>query len=191
MCSAGLAHRRLTPTNCDDLLFDDVLWVDNALRDHHDFVALMRDRGVEVVELHDMLTEILGQPDAKAWLLDRKIVANEVGRGLVDDTRSFLDGLPERTLAEYLIGGLATTDLPDDFRLGYVALARDLTGIRDYLMPSAQDAAACHRATRWSNDMRRRWLRSPGGDRTRSHCGGTTLSVGGLMCGTRSGCGAT
>jgi arginine deiminase len=52
VCSPGLAHTRLTPTNCDELLFDDVLWVQNAKRDHFDFVAKMRERGVEVVEKH-------------------------------------------------------------------------------------------------------------------------------------------
>jgi arginine deiminase len=57
VCSPGLAHERLTPTNCDDLLFDDVLWVQNARRDHFDFIDKMRDRDVEVVELHDVLTE--------------------------------------------------------------------------------------------------------------------------------------
>ena len=30
VCAPGRAHQRLTPSNCDDLLFDDVLWVDNA-----------------------------------------------------------------------------------------------------------------------------------------------------------------
>ena len=79
VCSPGLAHERLTPTNCDDLLFDDVLWVQNARRDHFDFMDKMRDRDVEVVELHDVLTETMDDPDAKAWLLDRKIVA-ERGR---------------------------------------------------------------------------------------------------------------
>ena len=93
VCSPGLAHERLTPTNCDDLLFDDVLWVQNARRDHFDFMDKMRDRDVEVVELHNLLTETMEIPEAKAWLLDRKIVANEVGLGLVDDTRGYLDSL--------------------------------------------------------------------------------------------------
>jgi arginine deiminase len=149
VCSPGLAHRRLTPTNCDELLFDDVLWVDRAERDHLDFVALMRDRGIEVVELHDMLTEMLGQPGAKAWLLDRKIVANEVGLGLVAETRSFLEGLPDRALAEYLIGGLATTDLPDDLRPGYVVLARERSGARDYLMPPLPNTLYTRDTTCW------------------------------------------
>ena len=102
VCSPGLAHERLTPTNCDDLLFDDVLWVQNARRDHFDFMDKMRDRGVEVVELHNLLTETMAIPEAKAWLLDRKIVPNEVGLGLVDDTRGFLDSLEPRRLAELL-----------------------------------------------------------------------------------------
>ena len=57
VCAPGRAHERLTPSNCDELLFDDVLWVDNAKRDHFDFVHKMRDRGVEVVEMHNLLAE--------------------------------------------------------------------------------------------------------------------------------------
>ena len=49
VCAPGVAHSRLTPSNCDQLLFDDVLWVENAKRDHFDFVTKMRDRGIEVV----------------------------------------------------------------------------------------------------------------------------------------------
>ncbi len=41
----GRAHQRLTPSNCDALLFDDVLWVDVAQRDHFDFIQKMRARG--------------------------------------------------------------------------------------------------------------------------------------------------
>src|SRR5690348_12308333 len=63
VCSPGLAHERLTPTNCDDVLFDDVLWVWNARRDHVDFVDQLRNRGVEVVELHEILAETMAQAD--------------------------------------------------------------------------------------------------------------------------------
>jgi arginine deiminase len=149
VCSPGLAHRRLTPTNCDELLFDDVMWVDQAQRDHRDFVALMRNRGIEVVELHDMLSEMLGRAEAKAWLLDRKVVVNEVGLGLVNETRSFLDGLEDGALADYLIGGLATTDLPDELRTGYLALARERTGARDYLMPPLPNTLYTRDTTCW------------------------------------------
>ncbi len=85
VCSPGLAHQRLTPSNCDELLFDDVLWVNQAKRDHFDFVTKMRERGVEVLEMHNLLTETVSNPVALKWILDRKITANQVGIGLQDE----------------------------------------------------------------------------------------------------------
>jgi arginine deiminase len=149
VCAPGLAHRRLTPTNADDLLFDDVMWVEMAQRDHADFVNKLRTRGVEVVELHDLLAQTMALPEAKSWLLDRKIVANEVGVGLIDDTRAYLETLKPRQLAEYLIGGLATSDLPDEFRSDYVALARESTGVREYLMPPLPNTLYTRDTTCW------------------------------------------
>jgi arginine deiminase len=149
VCAPGLAHLRLTPSNSDDLLFDDVMWVRNARRDHADFVTRMRERGVEVVELHDVLAETMAIPEAKAWLFDRKVVANEVGLGLVEDTRAFLEGLEHRRLAEYLIGGLSTVDLPERFRSGYVALARESAGVPCYLMPPLPNTLYTRDTTCW------------------------------------------
>jgi hypothetical protein len=45
VCRPGLAHQRLTPDNCHDLLFDDVIWVNEAQKDHYDFVLKMQERG--------------------------------------------------------------------------------------------------------------------------------------------------
>jgi arginine deiminase len=149
VCSPGLAHERLTPSNCDDLLFDDVLWVQNARRDHFDFIDKMREREVEVVELHNVLTETMENDDARAWLLDRKIVANEVGLGLVDDTRGFLDSLQPRRLAELLIGGMSTRDLPAEIKSGYRALAREAAGVTEYLMPPLPNTLYTRDTTCW------------------------------------------
>lgn len=149
VCAPGLAHRRLTPTNADDLLFDDVMWVENAQRDHADFVIKLQQRGVEVVELHDLLAQTMAIPEARTWLLDRKITANEVGPGLIDGTRAFLETLEPRQLAEYLIGGLAAADLPDEFRSGYVALVRESTGVREYLMPPLPNTLYTRDTTCW------------------------------------------
>src|SRR5512133_646193 len=135
VCAPGLAHERLTPSNRETLLFDEVMWVQNARRDHLEFMAKMRDRGIEVVELHDLLAATLASLEGKAWLLDRKIVPNEVGLGLVEGTRAFLESLPPRALAEYMIGGLSTFDLPEEFRSSDLALARESKGMGEYLMP--------------------------------------------------------
>ncbi len=149
VCAPGLAHRRLTPTNAEELLFDDVMWVENAQRDHADFVGKLRQRGVEVVELHDLLAQTMAITEARDWLLDRKVVPNEVGIGLVEDTRAYLETLQPRPLADYLIGGLATADLPDYFRPDYVALARESTGVREYLLPPLPNTLYTRDTTCW------------------------------------------
>ena len=59
VCHPGLAHERLTPSNCSDLLYDDVIWVEQAKRDHRDFVSKMQERGVRVLEMHDLLEQVL------------------------------------------------------------------------------------------------------------------------------------
>ena len=149
VCAPGLAHRRLTPTNADSLLFDDVLWVDNAVRDHEQFVADLRSHDVDVVELHELLAATVAIPEARGWLLDHKIVPNQVGLGLVDDTRAFLDELSPADLAEFLIGGLATTDLPSDLRGDYIGLARESNGVREYLMPPLPNTLYTRDTTCW------------------------------------------
>ncbi|MFD6129205.1 arginine deiminase [Streptomyces diastaticus] len=149
VCSPGLAHRRLTPTNSHDLLFDDVMWVENAQRDHAEFVAELRRRGVDVVELHTLLAETLAVPGARSWLLERKVTADQVGVGLVDSTLAYLETLDDRRLAEHLIGGLATADLPPEYRTGFVALARESTGGHAYLLPPLPNTLYTRDTTCW------------------------------------------
>ena len=112
VCRPGLAHQRLTPGNCKDLLFDDVLWVHEAQKDHYDFVLKMQERGVEVLELHDMLAQTLAIKEARKFILDRRIVGNSVGVGTAKAIRPWLDEMPAKTLADHLIGGISIGDLP-------------------------------------------------------------------------------
>ncbi len=149
VCAPGLAHTRLTPTNCDELLFDDVIWVDNARRDHSDFVAKMRDCGVEVLEMHDLLAETLDKPEAKRWILDQQITPNEVGVELIGEIRSFLESLPSRKLAETLIGGLSTYDLPESYGGEALKLVREAAGGAEYLLPPLPNMLYTRDTTCW------------------------------------------
>ena len=49
----GLEHTRLTPSNAEELLFDDVLWVSRAKQEHDAFVEVMRERGVRSLRGRD------------------------------------------------------------------------------------------------------------------------------------------
>lgn len=113
VCRPSLAHQRLTPGNCHDLLFDDVIWVHEAQKDHYDFVLKMQERGVEVLELHDLLAESLENKEGRSFVLDRRIVPNVLGTQVAEAMRPWLDEMPSKELAAFLIGGIAVSDLPD------------------------------------------------------------------------------
>jgi arginine deiminase len=112
VCRPGLAHLRLTPDNCKDLLFDDVIWVQEAKNEHYKFVEVMRDRGIDVVDMHELLAQTLEDAEARAWVLDRKINPDRVALFVVDEVRAWLNEMPAADLAEFLIGGIATSDVP-------------------------------------------------------------------------------
>jgi len=108
----GQALARLTPSNCHELLFDDVLWVKQARTDHMEFVDAMRYRGAEVVFLRELLTETLRIPEARDWLLRRRVNENTVGVGLADDLRAHLTEIDADPLSLILLGGMSRAELP-------------------------------------------------------------------------------
>jgi arginine deiminase len=113
-----LSLRRLTPTNHDELLFDDVLWVERAQWEHDQFVAAMRARGVQVLYFQQLLAESLAADDAaRVRLIDVVCTAYTVGPLLVDTVREKLCALAPDDLAKHLIGGLTVAEAGLDLRV--------------------------------------------------------------------------
>jgi arginine deiminase len=110
-----LSLKRLTPSNCEELLFDGVLWVKKARWEHDMFVDHMRSRGIEVVIVQDLLAETMKVPEARKWLLERKVTANEQGVMFSQELRGWLNEMDAAELATYLIGGLLVRELPPEF----------------------------------------------------------------------------
>ena len=95
----GLSLERLTPANRADFLFDDVVWVERAQSEHDAFVAVMRDRGVEVLELEELLAQTFS-------------ASEEASHGLLIRE---LEGLDLATLSRHSLG--ATVSGADTFVL--------------------------------------------------------------------------
>src|SRR4029077_4579819 len=112
VCRPGLAHQRLTPGNCHDLLFDDVIWVQEARKDHFDFVSKMRDRDIEVLDFTVLLGEAMEHKAARTFVLQHRITRNTVGPVIAEALYSWLESIPGAQLAELLIGGIAVQDVP-------------------------------------------------------------------------------
>ena len=108
----GNELRRLTPRNSDELLFDGVPWVDRAQEEHDRFAQTLRDHGVEVLYLRNLLAETLEVPEARDELLDAALRPQTIGPTLAETLRDHLANLPPEDLAEILMAGMAHEELP-------------------------------------------------------------------------------
>jgi arginine deiminase len=107
----GLELTRLTPDNCRDLLFDDVLWAERAREEHDVFAQTLRDHGVRVHLFEVLLAETLAVDEARAFVLDRLCTPEVVGPTLAGPLRQVGQDVDAATLAELLIGGVTRADL--------------------------------------------------------------------------------
>lgn len=106
----ALTH--LTPSNCHELLFDDVLAVEAAGEEHDAFANTLRSQDVEVLLLHDLLVETLAVEQAKTWLLETQISDFRYGPIFANEIRQYLSQMDNEHLATVLLGGLAYSELP-------------------------------------------------------------------------------
>lgn len=149
VCSPGLAQQRLTPDNCHDLLFDDLLWVERAQQDHDEFIAQLRHHGVEVLEEHHLLTEVLAMPEGREWTLSRMLTADTVGLGFMADVRAWLESLPAAKLAAHLIGGVSLLDLPKDVHGSFLTAFADGPAADNFILPPLPNTQFARDSSSW------------------------------------------
>ena len=105
-----LSLHRLTPSNCQELLFDDVPHVEKAEQEHQVFRDVLAHQGVEVLLLSDLLSDTLKHDVAKTWLLSQHISDERYGPTLAEELRHYLAAKDSRQLANTLIGGLTAEE---------------------------------------------------------------------------------
>ena len=123
----GLEHTRLTPSNAEELLFDDVLWVSRAKAEHDAFCDVMREREVEVFEAEQMLAEALAGRGARDWVCDHILSEREVGITAAQRAREWAGTADAALVAEFLIGGITKADVQRD--VGLVWESADPTSV--------------------------------------------------------------
>jgi arginine deiminase len=102
---------RLTPSNKDDFLFDDVLWPKHARQEHDAFVDALRVAGVRVHLFDSLLRETLAIPEAKRFVLDAVLDERVYGPLAIDAMRNAFDAMDDETLTRYLIGGITKREM--------------------------------------------------------------------------------
>jgi arginine deiminase len=89
----------VTPGNREDYLYDDIIDLEIAQREHRQFVSVLR-RFARVHQVRDLLAEILSQPDARDFLISKTMdVVPD------DELSKRLSTYPPAQIVEMLIEG--------------------------------------------------------------------------------------
>ena len=126
----GPELKRLTPRNSADLLFDAIPWVERAQDEHDVFAAALREHGVEVLYLGDLLVDTLASGDARAAVIAHTLDDPRLGRTLRREVGAYLTALDPAELAAVLVGGLAHEELRQGSGLVY-----QLMNPHDFVVP--------------------------------------------------------
>jgi arginine deiminase len=106
----GLEHQRLTPSNAEELLFDEVMWVSRAKAEHDAFVEVMRHRGVEVFYAETLLAEALEDAAARVWISAHMLSERMIGISGAEMAQGWIETAQPVEIAELLIGGITGAD---------------------------------------------------------------------------------
>jgi arginine deiminase len=138
---------RLTPRNNDQLLFDGVPWVARAQEEHDAFGDALRRRGVEVLHVATLLTEVLSFPAARAELIGAAVDDPRLGATLQRVATQHLAWLSPEDLATTLIAGLAHDELR-----GGKGLAYELMNRADFVVPPLPNLLFTRDSSVWIGD---------------------------------------
>ncbi len=143
----GPELKRLTPRNNDSLLFDGIPWIERAQEEHDVFAQALRDRGVEVLYLIDLLEQTLESPQARA-----RAVSDVTGGLLMGETMReyFVDHLG--SLDPYELAAALTAGIRNDEVRGGHGLVTSLLAHDDFLIAPLPNLLFTRDSSVWVRD---------------------------------------
>lgn len=143
----GLELERLTPANKDELLFDELVWVEKAVEEHDALAEVLESHDVEVLYLESLLEDVLHDVQLVEAVVESQIPDELCGRRLAQTVRAFLRGAPAGRLVEHLIGGVTFGDVGTS--RGLVAA---LHGPDDFILPPLPNTVFMRDSSVWIGD---------------------------------------
>jgi arginine deiminase len=113
----GSELKRLTPRNNDRLLFDGIPWVARAQEEHDAFATALRERGVEVLYLMDLLTETLASEEARHDAITTALASLHLGDTMRRWLGPMLHDASPAELATHLSEGVRNDEVRGGFGL--------------------------------------------------------------------------
>lgn len=119
----GRELEQLIPKYLDEMLFEDIPYLEQMQIEHDEFARQLKAHGAEVLYFQDMLTEVLAEQELREKIVDEVLVEVRVNSpALKEDIRRLLLERSDDQLAESLIAGITKTEVPhrgSERRLSY------------------------------------------------------------------------
>lgn len=121
------ALERIIPDNTHMFLFDDILYPEVAAEEHDLFCKILKQNGVEVFHMEDLLTETMKIKEARKWILDKIFINNDFGLDFVKELYAFLSEMPAKDLCYHLVAGMTIKEMEiaNKGLIGYVCKDSD------------------------------------------------------------------
>ena len=108
----GEELENLTPDYLKDLLFDDIPHLKVAQEEHDEFANVLRDHGVEVLYLDELVTEALNSDNLKAEFVDEMLAASKQdSRRVTQSLRDFLLSMPTNAMVRKIMAGVRKDEI--------------------------------------------------------------------------------
>ncbi|WP_251230777.1 arginine deiminase [Adlercreutzia aquisgranensis] len=129
----------LTPNTLEELLFDDIPFLQVAQAEHDAFADILRSEGVEVVYLEDLMADVMAQPGRREqflaqWLSEANI-HTDLYRGIISDylAENYAD---PKAFVMKTMAGINLQELPNDKTDTLVDLVSDASKLVVPPMPN-------------------------------------------------------
>jgi arginine deiminase len=144
----GAELKRVLPRQAGQLLFAGLPWAARAQQEHDVFTQVLRDHGVQVLYLTELLQDVLEYAPARQQAITAALGSVLLGDELAAQLRCHLDGLDPEALAETLIVGLTA----GEFRPGRGAVYQML-GTSEFILRPLSDLVFLRDPSVWIGDQ--------------------------------------
>lgn len=100
------ALERIIPDNTSQFLFDDLLYSEVAQKEHDGFAKILKENGVQVFYLEELLLETMKIKEAKKWILDKLLANYDFSLAYIKDFYDMLHDMPAKDLCYHLVAGM-------------------------------------------------------------------------------------
>lgn len=108
----GAELENLTPEYLTDLLFDDIPYLEEAQQEHDAFANVLRDRGVEVLYLDELVTEALATQELREKFVDEILAASkQAERRITTTLRHYLLGMDTKDMVRKIMAGVRKDEI--------------------------------------------------------------------------------